>query len=315
MKRVLTVGEPMGLFIAKEEKPLECVRNYFTSVAGAEFNVSVGLTRLGMKVGYLTKLGTDPFGKSIINQMNDAGIDTSLTRFTSDHTTGFMLKSKNSNGDPDIYYYRKNSAASTISVDDLKDLDIRKWDAIHMTGIFPALSDNCYEVSNHLIKLANENDIPVFFDPNLRSQLWPNKQKMIEYINGLAIKSDFVLPGYEEGKILTNLSNLDDIAKFYLGKGVKNVIIKTGSKGAVGYSEKDKVEVPSFKPDKFVDTVGAGDGFAVGLISGILSNLSIEESLKRANAIGSMQIMNESDNEGLPTENQLQEFIKTRKNE
>ena len=72
MERVLTIGEPMGLFIAKEEKPLECVRNYFTSVAGAEFNVSVGLTRLGIKVGYLTKLGTDPFGKSIINQMNDA---------------------------------------------------------------------------------------------------------------------------------------------------------------------------------------------------------------------------------------------------
>jgi 2-dehydro-3-deoxygluconokinase len=114
-KRVLTFGEPMGLFIAEEEAPVEDVKHYTMSLAGAEFNVAVGLTRLGYQVGYLTKLGHDPFGKAIEAGMRHVGIDTSMTIYSEDHQTGFMLKSKTEKGDPDTFYFRKNSAASTIS--------------------------------------------------------------------------------------------------------------------------------------------------------------------------------------------------------
>ena len=101
-KRILTVGEPMGLFIAQEEAKLEKVKHFSTSVAGAEFNVAVGLTRLGHKAGYLTKVGEDPFGRQIINCMNENGIDTALTQIDPAHRTGVKLKSKTSEGDPDI---------------------------------------------------------------------------------------------------------------------------------------------------------------------------------------------------------------------
>ena len=137
MKKILTAGEPMGLFIAQEEARLEKVKHFSTSVAGAEFNVAVGLTRLGHKVGYLTKVGEDPFGRQIINCMNENGIDTSLTQVDPDHRTGFMLKSKTSRGDPDIYYYRKGSASSTISPEDVENVDLTAWDAVHLSGILP----------------------------------------------------------------------------------------------------------------------------------------------------------------------------------
>ena len=68
-KKILTAGEPMGLFIAREEAPLEEVENFSASVAGAEFNVAVGLSRLGHRAGYLTKLGRDPFGGRILPEM------------------------------------------------------------------------------------------------------------------------------------------------------------------------------------------------------------------------------------------------------
>ena len=75
--------------------------------------------------------------------------------------------------------------------------------------------------------------------------------------------------------------------------------------------EKDKAYmVPGFKVKKVVDTVGAGDGFAVGVISGILEGINIEDSVRRGNAIGAMQIMDVSDNEGLPTRKQLEEFMR-----
>lgn len=162
-KRILTAGEPMGLFIAQEEAKLENVRHFSTSVAGAEFNVAVGLTRLGHQAGYLTKVGDDPFGRQIIVCMNENGIDTSHTQIDPANRTGFMLKSKTSQGDPDIYYYRKGSAASTLGIEDLSGLDITSWDALHVTGILPAVSDTARAAVFSLMRKAKEAGIPVFF--------------------------------------------------------------------------------------------------------------------------------------------------------
>lgn len=308
-KRVLTAGEPMGLFIAKEEALLEDVRNFSTSVAGAEFNVAVGLTRLGHQVGYVTKLGKDPFGRQIRKMMDANGIDTSLTTEMDDRATGFMLKSKTSKGDPDIYYYRKGSAASTICPEDVAELDMGKWDAVHLTGILAAISDTAFQATKTLMKKAREAKIPVFFDPNLRPQLWPSQEAMIAGINELAALADYVLPGVNEGKILCGSTDPETIGKFYLDLGVKAVIVKTGADGAQGFTPERSFRMKAYPPKKIVDTVGAGDGFAVGVISGVMEGLSLEEAVQRGCAIGTMQLMVVSDNEGLPTREELAAFM------
>ena len=82
------------------------------------------------------------------------------------YSTGFMLKGKNSHGDPEICYYRKNSAASTLTIDDVKDIDMTEYSALHMTGIFPPLSETCLETAEYLMKKAKSCGITVFFDPN-----------------------------------------------------------------------------------------------------------------------------------------------------
>ena len=71
---VLLAGEPMALFIAQSEGPLECVDGYTAAIAGAEYNVAVGLRRLEHTAGYLTKLGDDPFGRRIVRGMRENGI-------------------------------------------------------------------------------------------------------------------------------------------------------------------------------------------------------------------------------------------------
>ncbi|MCI6157201.1 MAG: sugar kinase [Peptoniphilaceae bacterium] len=308
-KKVLTSGEPMGLFIAQEEALLEDVRHFMTSVAGAEFNVAVGLRRLGFSVGYLTKLGNDPFGRQIQKVMEANGIDTSMTRFTKDHNTGFMLKSKTSHGDPDIYYYRKGSAASTISVEDVSSINWKEWDALHTSGILPATSTSAMDATIYLMKSAREHGKPVFFDPNLRPQLWKSKEIMIKKINHMASLADYVLPGENEGIILCGSKDPRIIAEFYLSKGAKAVIVKVGAEGAWAFTKIDGIHVPSYQHGPIVDTVGAGDGFAVGVESALLEGRSMEEALKRGNAIGTIQIMNCSDNEGLPTREGLEQFM------
>ena len=77
-KGTLLVGEPMGLFIAQNTGPFEDVDSYYSATAGAEFNVAIGIRRLGHPVGYYTKLGNDPFGKRIVKMMNEENISTGL---------------------------------------------------------------------------------------------------------------------------------------------------------------------------------------------------------------------------------------------
>lgn len=131
---------------------------------------------------------------------------------------------------------------------------------------------------------------------------------MVEKLNQLAFQADWVLPGLKEGMILTGLQTPEAIADFYLGHGVRAVIIKTGSDGAwYKTADGEQGAVAAIKVDNVVDTVGAGDGFAVGVISALLEGKPLRQAVKRGNKIGSLAIQVQGDSEGLPTREALGE--------
>lgn len=309
-KSILLVGEPMGLFIAKSEGAFEDVDEFAVATCGAEFNVAIGLTRLGHKASYLTKLGPDPFGKRIVKQMKAEGIATDDILYDDTLRTGFMLKGSTSVGDPAIYYFRAGSAASTLCPDDLADLDFSKFSMIHMTGITPALSNSTRAVCRYLAAKAHELSIFLSFDPNLRPQLWPSREVMADYLNEFAAQCDLFLPGVAEGKLLAGLDDPVEIAAHYRALGAKNVVVKVGGEGAYFDSEDEgSALVPGFTVSHIVDTVGAGDGFAAGVLSARAEGLSWYDSVRRGNAIGAIQIMSVGDNDGLPTRDELARFM------
>lgn len=313
MAEVVLFGEPMVLFSGLEYGALKDVDNYRKSLAGAELNVCIGLTRLEHQTTYITKLGEkDPFGAYIYEGLQKEKIDVSNVSFDAENLTGFMLKAKAKNGDPDIFYFRKNSAASHIGPEDIENVSFHGVRHVHVTGIPCALSESSLAASIRLIERAHENGVYVSFDPNLRPSLWKSEETMAKVLNDVACRCDMVMPGVAEGKILTGLGEPEQIAGYYLSKGVRDVVIKTGRKGAYVQNASMHAQVPSFPVEKFakvVDTVGAGDGFAVGVISGRLENLSLEEAAMRGNVIGGLQLTVQGDNEGLPTRGELQNAI------
>lgn len=307
--KIMLVGEPMGLFIAQEEGALEDVKTFTSAVAGAEFNVAVGLSRLGFNVKYLTKLGQDPFGRRIVKTMEQNGIDTSLITYCDNRATGFMLKAKTSHGDPQIHYFRKGSASSSICREDIDNIDFSDISILHMTGILPPLSDTTMEASSYLMHKAREAGLTIFFDPNLRPQLWPDEKTMVETVNSLASHSDYFLPGCKEGSMLIGTCDPQKIASHYLSLGVKAVVVKIGAKGAYAATKDGGFSCPTYYAKKIVDTVGAGDGFAAGVISAVAEGLPLYEAVRCGNAIGTIQVMSVGDNDGLPTREQLQKFM------
>lgn len=310
MKSVITIGEAMGLFVANEVGPLEEIDNYTRYTAGAEMNVAIGLSRLGFDVHYATQFGEDPVGRYVKNSMDKLNIGTDYIYFTPEYTTGLMIKEKVLTGDPKVASFRKNSAASKFSKDLLKDVDFSKFDHVHLAGIFLALSETTKEVSHYFVDMAKQHNTTITFDPNLRPGLWKSTEDMVQGINEIAVKCDTVLPGVEEGKILTGSDVPEEIANYYLEKGVKTVIVKLGPDGAyVKQQNQEGITVPGFKVEEVVDTVGAGDGFAVGVISALLEGLTVAEAAKRGNAIGALQVMSPGDNDGLPTREQLATYM------
>ncbi|NLJ41646.1 MAG: sugar kinase [Clostridiales bacterium] len=312
-KNILLIGEPMGLFIAQQEGDFEDVESFLLRTCGAEFNVAIGVTRLGHKAGYFTKLGDDPFGKKIVNMMKAENISTELIQFSEDRSTGFMFKGKVEEGNPHIFYFRKNSAASTLSPEDMKALDVTNYDTIHMTGITPALSDSCREATEEILIKARKNDMFFTFDPNLRTQLWQDKKSMVDYINSIAVKCDIFMPGIEEATILTDSDSPELIAEKYLEKGTKAIIIKLGAKGAYYATPSEAEYVEGFHVETVVDTVGAGDGFAAGVLTALKEGLPLKEAVRRGNGVGAIQVMSVGDNDGLPTRNELDDFMTGKK--
>jgi len=309
MSEVLLFGEPMALFVADTVGPLEDVEHFTRSLAGAEVNVCIGLTRLGHKTTYITRLGDEPLGRYIEKFLKKEGIGTEFISFDPVYRTGIQLKNKVVEGDPYAPYYRKGSAASHISTKEIDAIDLKEIRHIHMTGIPPALSDSCRRATYRLFEKAKENNIYISFDPNLRPALWESKEIMIQTINDLASRADMVLPGTAEGLILTGSEDPEEIGDFYLNLGVKTVITKLGEKGVYVKTEQESYLVEGFPVKKVVDTVGAGDGFAVGVISGRLEGLPLKDCVRRGNAIGAIQVQHVSDNEGLPTRSELEAFI------
>ncbi|WP_156300494.1 sugar kinase [Streptobacillus canis] len=309
MKNILLVGEAMMLLMAEDCGPLSNVDNFKTAIAGAELNVCVGLSRLGFNCEYLTKLGKDPFGEKIYDFLEKEKIGTKYLEFDEKGRTGMQFKSKVFEGDPLVHNFRKGSAASKISKEDIDKISFDEFDLVHITGIPLGISETFKEALYHLINKAKQKGKYITFDPNLRPQMWEDTQKMKDTVNDICKKVDLILPGIGECKILLGLNDINEIAKKYFEMGVKKVIIKEGEKGSHYFEEDKHFFVPSFKVKEVIDTVGAGDGFAVGIISSILDGLSEEKMLERANAIGAIQVSHRSDNEGLPNREELSNFI------
>ena len=102
---VITFGEAMMLLVADQPGPLEHAEAFHKRTAGAETNVAIGLARLGLKVGWASRLGTDSMGRYLLAAMAKEGIDCSHVVSDASQKTGFQFKGKVTDGsDPPVEY-------------------------------------------------------------------------------------------------------------------------------------------------------------------------------------------------------------------
>ncbi|QMU08487.1 sugar kinase [Levilactobacillus suantsaii] len=318
MGTILTIGEPMVVFKAQElNTSLADATTFRKFTAGAELNVALGLARLGHATEYVSAVGQDPFGEYLKAQLRQQHVGVTNLVTKDAYPTGFYLKQNVAQGDPAVYYFRRGSAAAHYDLNDLRQVDLSHVQLAHLSGIFAALSAESLAVYRQLNRELLQHSIPVTFDPNLRPTLWSSSAEMIRVTNQLAQTATVVLPGLGEGRTLTGQTKPEDIAAFYLrqSKVTQLVVVKLGDRGAFAMrANGERFTVPGFVVEPVVDTVGAGDGFAVGMISALQEKLPLTQALKRACAIGAMAVQVMGDNDGYPTPAQLAAFYQAHPN-
>ncbi|MBV8899412.1 MAG: sugar kinase [Verrucomicrobia bacterium] len=307
---VVTFGEAMVMFVAKATGDLSEVEEFARRAAGAELNVAIGLARLGFRVGWVSRMGKDSLGHFLLKVLAKEGVDSRCVTVDDQYPTGFQLKSKAvGNVDPTVEYFRKNTAASHLGAADFKPEYFLSARHLHVTGVAPALSPTAYELALYAMDQMRAAGKTISFDPNLRPVLWSSREAMVAGLNTLAAKSDWVLPGIQEGLTLTGSGEPDAIADFYLERGARLVVVKLGENGAFVKHREGRAFIPAVPVPKVVDTVGAGDGFAVGLISALLEGCAAEDAAARGNRIAALVIQEIGDSEGLPTRERLDSLM------
>ncbi|HJE97808.1 MAG TPA: sugar kinase [Ligilactobacillus acidipiscis] len=313
MSEILTIGEPLVVLASNElDVPLEKVAHFDRYMGGAELNVATGISRLGHSVSYVAQVGSDPFGKFIHSEIGKRNIDFEYVTTDSKYWTGHQIKDLVSKGDPVVFNFRSDSASAHFDETKIDQIDLSEVKYVHMTGIFPSLSAKSETAFEKLLEKVSAANVPICFDTNLRPDLWSNKKTMIRKINYYASRADIVLPGVGEGETLCGSKDPEMITDFYLeSPKTRLVIVKVGAKGAY-YKSKDGENgfVPGFKVKEVKDTVGAGDGFAVGVLTSLLEKMPLKDVVQRGNAIGALQVQAFGDNNGYPTSKELREFLK-----
>jgi 2-dehydro-3-deoxygluconokinase len=308
---VVTIGESMVLFQPMGEKGIKYESLFTKSLAGAESNVAIGLTRLGKKVRWISKVGNDPFGDFILSTLAGEGVDVSNTLRDESSPTAVYFKETKAFGDPTVYYYRKNSAASKMEPLDVRPEWLEGARHLHVTGITPALSDSAADAIQKTMELSREMGLTISLDPNLRRKLWSEEQAR-KVLLSLIPLCDVFLPGVEEAEFLIGKQSVEEYGRQFLEMGPKVVALKLGEEGSIGFMEGTSIKAAPHVVQQVIDTVGAGDAFAAGFVSVFLDNqtamtpASLEKALTRANIMGALATQFKGDWEGIPALDELE---------
>ncbi|GAB7387848.1 sugar kinase [Bacillaceae bacterium] len=308
MLDVITIGDAMITFHPASTGPLRFVHTFERKIGGAELNFAIGCARLGLKTGWISRLGNDEFGRCIVNSVRGEGIDLSQVKLVDGYPTSLNFKEVMEDGSGRTFYYRDNSPTWTMTPDDLDENYFRQGRLLHVSGVFPAIGGRNAEIIRKALELAKTCGLLVSFDPNIRLRLWSKEEAKRTLISFLPYV-DIVLTGEEEAELLLGVDEPRRIIEKFRSYGATYVAIKRGEKGSIGAYRDEYVEAGPVKPRKVVDTVGAGDGFDAAFVFGVLNRWDLRRTLTFANAVGAMVVSVKGDNEGLPYYDEVLAFL------
>lgn len=310
----VSLGEVLIQLNPTSPGPLRYPKLFETHVAGSEANMLVGLRKLGYTAGLISRVGNDEFGIMIINFLRGEGVDTSKIRIDEEAPTGvyFVQRHYPVPGQSTVFYYRHGSAASRMGPEDVDEHYIKKFRALIITGITPALSESCYYAVKKAFNVALNEGLDIIFDTNIRIKLWRDlnaaREKLLPFL-----KSKLVFTNAEDLSVLFPGTPFEEALYKVIDLGAELLVVKLGSEGSLAMTKGGETyRAEAFDVPVIEDVIGAGDAFNAAFIASIYRGMSIPDALRYGNAAGALNVTTRGDIESQPTWDVLESFIKHR---
>lgn len=286
---------------------LEEVTSFGKFLGGSATNVAVSGARYGLSSAVITKVGNDPFGNYLIQELERLKVDSKYVGRTEHLKTPVVFCEIFPPDDFPIYFYREPKAP---------DLEIQKseldLEAIKTARIFwstvTGLSQEPSREANLVALEARDKKQHTILDLDYRAAFWTNPSEATEQIAKALPLVTIALGNKEECDVAVGETEPMRAADALLERGVELAIVKQGPKGVLAKTKTQAVEVPPFAVE-VVNGLGAGDSFGGALCYGLLQGWELTRILRFANIAGAIVASRLECSTAMPTYDEVQQIM------
>lgn len=299
---ISTSGLDFNTFLETEPNLAESITY---SAGGDAVNEAMAMSKLGNRVGLISRVGDDFIGRFLLEQAEAAGVDVASVYRDPDAPTAannILIGAK----DKRIYTISKNKTSRTEFCEDDVDYEvIRRARLIAFGSIFvhEKFDDRAL---THLFQTAKQNGAITCADvgPTAGHCSLDGLRHALPYL-------DYLFPNEREAAMLSGKRDPDEMADYFLNLGIGTVAIKFGAKGSLIKNKKTRFFQQPFYVDP-IDTTGAGDCYAAGFMSGLIHGLPLEACAAYASATGALAVGRVGATAGIESAKQVEAFLESR---
>jgi 2-dehydro-3-deoxygluconokinase len=285
MPSIVALGEPMIEF---NQARADAPEHYLRGFGGDTSNMAIAAARLAGeagRVGYVTRVGDDAFGRMLIDLWRAEGVDIRGVATDREAPTGVYFVTHGAHGH-EFSYLRAGSAASRMTPDELPRDVIGAAAILHVSAISQAISAGACDTVFAAIELADAAGARISYDPNLRLKLWPLARARATIMATIG-QCDWFLPSFDEARMLSGYDDAGAIIDWCHALGAPVVALKCGSGGVV-VSDGHRSETIAGHGVHCIDATGAGDCFDGAYAARSLAGDSPFDAARYANAAAAL---------------------------
>ena len=256
---------------------------------GAPANVLTAMARLGLKTGFIGKVGDDMHGRLLKETLEKYEIDTKGLVVDPDYFTTLAFVALK-NGERSFSFGRKPGADTMLKEEELSDEQLNSTKIFHF-GSLSLTDEPARSATMAAIKKAKAAGALISYDPNYRAPLWPSKEAAMKEMRIPVPYVDIMKISDEETALLTDKADPEEAAAVLLSQGVSCVVVTLGSEGAL-MKTKDFTITGKGKKRKVVDTTGAGDSFWGGILYSFIDADADPKELKKEQGEAFLKLAN-----------------------
>ena len=309
MNKVICVGNAVVDIIVKNgpEKTPDGMTQFSESinmyVGGDAVNEAVALAAMENEVKLYTVIGDDPMGNAFMSLIGGYGIGTEGIIRDKEHSTTATVVTVGENGEHGCMTLRNGAAGNMRYYPEQFPIDFTGAKLLSVASLFWSRGQRKEDLVSLLSKAKEAGAL------TMADMVLDQSQMTLEDLGEALNYLDYLVPSYHEASYFTGKDSPEEIAEEFHRRGVKHVVLKMGAKGVFASSQGRTLRVGTIA-DRVVDTLGGGDNFVAGFITGIVDGLELEEALYFGSAAAAIAISQYGANGGIKSKQQVLDYLK-----